>query len=152
MQSEYYAYLIATMSSLTFIINYCIVIWCGYKMCNFLKTYTCSIANGKKYCEIQTQMTKTLIAQGIVPLLTIMIPLLFLLICIFTPLEITPELSSVSGLVFGYLPTMNALSILIFVKPYRVHMISILKTGLQKFKANRIARVPTASELFVKKT
>ena len=143
MQHNHYAYVITAAASLTTAGNYSIMIWCNYQIYNFLKVQKRTAVRKELYYEIQSQITKTFIAQAITPLIMVHIPLVFLFMNMYVFIEPNPEISAISILTFGYLPTINALSILFFVKTYRTQIVVIIKTVFQKYKANKVFKMYT---------
>ena len=133
--------MIAITSSLISSINFAVVIWCNFKIYYFLKSQNCTVINGRRYSEVQSQIAKTIAAQALIPLVLIFLPFMFLIVCIYGPFEISPRLSAIPTLLFGYLPIINSLSILSFVKAYKHQMASFLKTKLGKLRTNKISRI-----------
>ena len=69
--------------------------------------------------DIQRQLTKTLIIQAIIPLITFLTPILAMIIALVFPITVPEFVFSLLGLTLTYIPLGNAMSILIYVKPYR---------------------------------
>ncbi|KAE9548732.1 hypothetical protein FO519_008051 [Halicephalobus sp. NKZ332] len=118
--SECYLYILMASVSIFSSITYNIVFWCGWRIYKFLRNHKNSTSANTYFLEIQTQITKTLVAQAVIPVITLTGPYTFLLINLFVPGNILkPEISSLSVLLFSFLPIGNAFSILLFVKPCR---------------------------------
>ena len=147
MQPGYAAYLITAAASFITSESYTVMIWCNYKIYKFLKIQRESTLYIPNVCEIQAQITKTLIAQAIIPLLIIIIPLAVLFLSMYGLLKITPQSSAIPVLIYSYLPMMNALSILVFVKPYRIQIIMFIKKGFYRLRINKISGNYAASEI-----
>lgn len=123
------------------------MIWCNYKIYYFLKTQKSKAINNENYCEIQAQITRILIAQSIVPIFVVILPLSLLLLSMYGPVNINPRISAIPALAYGYLPMMNAASILAFVKAYRNQTITMLKNAFLKVQSNGITRAHTISHI-----
>lgn len=103
------------------------MVWCSWKIYKFLDYNKLSTIFGSHFHELQIQITRTLIAQAVVPLVFIMIPYSFLLFNLFVPVHFfSPEVTSFPVLMYSYIPLANALSILLLVAPYRTEGLRLL--------------------------
>ena len=128
--------------------NYAIVIWCNCKIYKFLKGQRCAIIKRQQYFDIQSQITRSLITQAIIPVVIVFIPLTSLFISMYMPITINSKLSAMASMTYGYIPMTNALSVLVFVKTYRKQAVMIIKTGIQRLRTKNFSKVQNSS-LFV---
>ena len=127
-------YILIGESSIVIIVSYMIVVWCSWKIYKFLKYQKNSIIFGNEFYEIQAQITRTLIAQALIPFFLVMIPYFFLLFNLFVPFHFfSPEVTSLSVLMFSYIPMANALSIIYFVTSYRKEAFKYIRKVWKKF-------------------
>ncbi|KAE9555080.1 hypothetical protein FO519_001741 [Halicephalobus sp. NKZ332] len=105
--------------------SYLVEVWCSWKIYKYLKLF--NFNSNSRIKEIQNQITKTLIAQAIFPLLTFTVPMSFLIVNVMSPIEMNPEYSFFAGFIFAYYPTLNACSALLFVKQYRKNISKLAK-------------------------
>ena len=114
------------------VISYSIIIWCSWKMCTFSKQSKGVTTIGIQYCKNEKDITRTLIVQALIPVITCLIPYILLIIIITAPANLfNPNISSIPSFMFSYIPLGNALSILIFVKPYKNQEIKLVKRVLR---------------------
>ena len=126
--------------SIVTIIIYTVVLWCSCKIYKFLEQHKDFITIEENFHQIQTQITKTLIAQALIPLLLVLTPYSFLLFSLFVPIHtFSPEVTSLSVLMFSYIPMANALSIILLVAPYRKQVFEFLQKIFRNQSENSIA-------------
>ena len=106
-------------ASLIVILCYGVIIFCSWKIYRFLTLYQKNSSIKSLVVEVQKQLTRTLIAQAIIPLFTFMIPVVLIILTSIFPIYIPPRVSGFFGLVLTYIPIANALSMFFFVKSYR---------------------------------
>ena len=95
--------------------SYLVELWCSWKIYKFLNFLPIDPRSKIK----ETQITRTLIAQAIFPLLTFTMPMGFLIVNVTAPIDINVNYSFFIGFIFAYYPTLNAFSALLFIKQYR---------------------------------
>ncbi|KAE9546576.1 hypothetical protein FO519_010212, partial [Halicephalobus sp. NKZ332] len=104
---------------------YSIIIFCSWKIYKFMKIHKNSILE----IDIQKQLTKTLIVQAIIPLLTCCVPVFIMMIAPLLPIMIPEFVFVLLGLVLTYIPLGNGLSMLLYVSVYRTFVMNLLREG-----------------------
>ncbi|KAE9548762.1 hypothetical protein FO519_008035, partial [Halicephalobus sp. NKZ332] len=122
-----YIYIFMTHAVILTVGTYIVIISLSWKVYKFMKYHKSSISINANFFDIQNQLTKTLIAQSIIPLFTFALPIIFIIVTVTLPIHISPEISATTSVFFSYIPMGNALSMLFFVKSYRKRGYMILK-------------------------
>lgn len=140
--------MIYVLYALTLILSfYGFAVWCNFKVLRYLrqKTSITSIAtpNRPSYMDIQNQLSRTLIAQGVIPLFTFAMPITLIVISVVSPMNVDPGFSSMLGLMITYVPTGDALSVLFFLRSYRKRGISFIKNGIRSLLKYQTTTVST---------
>lgn len=136
-QFDSYVYVIMLHLSLIVVMVYSVTIWCSYRVYRFIKVQKSVLTMHHGFLDVQEQLTKTLIAQAVIPLFTVTIPIIVIIITVVFPVTVDPTISAFTGIAFAYIPLGNALSMLFFVKPYQRQGLRILKFTFRKiFKKN----------------
>uniref|UniRef100_A0AC34QSE7 Opsin n=1 Tax=Panagrolaimus sp. JU765 TaxID=591449 RepID=A0AC34QSE7_9BILA len=129
---DYYVYIFMTHAAILTVGAYYVIIWCSWRVYKFMKYHQQIRQVHKSFVDIHNQLTRTLIAQALIPLFTFATPIIFIIITVTTPVYIHPIISAGIATSFSYIPLANALSIFVFVKSYRKRGFVILKNGLKK--------------------
>ena len=147
-QREHYLYLLLLASTIIAVTNYNIIICYSYRIYKFLNKQKLSLSVNPRYNEIQTQITRTLVIQAIIPLMICSGSYIFLLINILKSEDfVSPDVSSLSGLLFSCLPMGNALSILLFIQSYRRNGINLIKRVAYKIFCSKFSKVSNITML-----
>ena len=116
---------------------YSIIIWCSYRVYKFIKAQRSALETSTGFLDIEEQLTKTLVAQAVLPVFTVAFPITFIVITVVFPVKLDPIIAGLTGIIFPYIPLVNALSMLLFVKPYQRKGGRIMKIVFIKvFKRN----------------
>ncbi|KAE9548175.1 hypothetical protein FO519_008615 [Halicephalobus sp. NKZ332] len=120
-------YFLAADAGAITIISYAICIYCNMKVIYYLKKNNVHLCKGMQ--TIQSELTITLTAQAVAPLVLILLPLTFQIMCIYFPdLDMDKE-SVYSTMILSWIPTGNAISVLLFVGTFRRKILKFFTCG-----------------------
>ncbi|KAE9547143.1 hypothetical protein FO519_009645 [Halicephalobus sp. NKZ332] len=142
------AYLIFALYATAVILGfYGFAVWCNFKVLRCLREKTnlgpVVTVIRPAHADIQNQFSRTLICQAVVPLFTFAIPVFFIVFSVLSRISIDPGFSTAFGLMFTYIPTGNALSVLFFLKSYRKRGIHFIKNGIRSFFKHQTSTIST---------
>uniref|UniRef100_A0AC35FDY4 G protein-coupled receptor n=1 Tax=Panagrolaimus sp. PS1159 TaxID=55785 RepID=A0AC35FDY4_9BILA len=122
--------LIVLYATLMVTISYSIVCWTSFKVWKHLKAMEGHMSVNTK--DVNRQMTLTLIIQAILPLLTLLCPIAFTAILLFSRITIEGFEICIS-LLLSTIPIVNSLTTIYVVKPYRNAMLKIICIFSKKY-------------------
>ncbi|KAE9549103.1 hypothetical protein FO519_007685 [Halicephalobus sp. NKZ332] len=142
-----YLYFFMIHATVIIVICYSIIIFCSWKIYHFLMVHQQTSNIKSLVVEVQKQLTRTLVAQAVIPLFTFMIPVVLIILTSTLPIYISPGVSGFFGLVLTYIPIANALSMFFFVKSYRRRGKLMFMKLLQIFLGKSPSTSPALSQL-----
>ncbi|KAE9551359.1 hypothetical protein FO519_005441 [Halicephalobus sp. NKZ332] len=123
---DYYLYIALGHSSILITGSYSIVIFCSWEIYKFMKLHKDSVHIS---VDIQKQLTKTLIIQALIPLFTFCVPVSAMIVALVLPVTVPEFIFALLGLSLSYIPLGNGLSMLFYVKSYRMFVVNLFKRG-----------------------
>lgn len=95
------------------------MIFCSIKVYKYLKCHRHSLSNASR--RVQSDLNKILLAQAIVPIFTAFLPMILLILGALVEWDFVFE-TFICGILFSWIPTGNAISVLLFVTAYRMRL------------------------------
>ena len=132
LQFDKYSYVVLLHSSIIITGSYCIIFLCSWSICKYLSQLQSASHVDHHTLEIQKQVTRILIFQAIIPLITFCFPISVMCITIIFQISVPEYLSTLFGLILVYVPLGNVLSMFFFVKVYKTFGIQFLKAIIRE--------------------
>ena len=104
-------------------VPYIIIIICNIKILNHLKRQRHSLSTASR--RLQSDLNKTLLAQAIIPIFSAFLPMGIHITGAIFDIDLVFA-SFISGILYCWIPTGNAISVLFFVTAYRIRLKNLL--------------------------
>lgn len=117
-------------------VSYAIIIWCNWNIYKHIKRYSEATIYNAAVVEVQTQIARAFVIQAIIPLITFGLPIFLVGTALISPINIPQYLAATLGIFLSYVPLSNGLSMLFYVKPYRMFARATVRKLIQNVLFN----------------